>query len=67
MQLVEYRQQTRLEEKRKQALDQQLNFIVDQTEKYSQQLAEGLRTQNPASKQSSSKASSVTVQSDGMW
>lgn len=40
--LVEYKQQTRLEEKRKKALDQQLSFIVDQTEKYSQLLAEGM-------------------------
>lgn len=40
--MVEYKQQTRLEEKRKQALDQHLNFIVDQTEKYSSWLTEGL-------------------------
>ncbi|XP_043258591.1 helicase domino isoform X2 [Colletes gigas] len=40
--LVEYKQQTRLEEKRKQALDQHLNFIVGQTEKYSTWLTEGL-------------------------
>lgn len=40
--LVEYKQHTRLEEKRKKALDQHLSFIVDQTEKYSQLLAEGM-------------------------
>ncbi|KAJ8955137.1 hypothetical protein NQ318_009030 [Aromia moschata] len=40
--LVEYKQHTILEEKRKKALDQQLSFIVDQTEKYSQLLAEGM-------------------------
>lgn len=40
--LVEYKQNTRLEEKRKRALDQHLSFIVDQTEKYSQLLAEGM-------------------------
>ncbi|XP_014611101.1 PREDICTED: helicase domino isoform X2 [Polistes canadensis] len=40
--LVEYKQQTRLEEKRKKALDQHLNFIVGQTEKYSTWLTEGL-------------------------
>uniref|UniRef100_A0A182PG61 Helicase domino n=1 Tax=Anopheles epiroticus TaxID=199890 RepID=A0A182PG61_9DIPT len=40
--LVEYKQQTKLDEKRKKALDQQLSFIVDQTEKYSQQLVEGM-------------------------
>lgn len=40
--LVEYKQQTKIKEKRKKALDQHLSFIVDQTEKYSQQLAEGM-------------------------
>lgn len=40
--LVEYKQQTKLEEKRKKALDQHLSFIVDQTERFSQQLAEGM-------------------------
>lgn len=40
--LVEYKQHTKLEEKRKKALDQHLSFIVDQTEKFSAQLAEGM-------------------------
>lgn len=40
--LVEYKQQTKITEKRKKALDQHLSFIVDQTEKYSQQLAVGM-------------------------
>lgn len=40
--LVEYKHHTKLEEKRKKALDQHLSFIVDQTEKFSQQLAEGM-------------------------
>uniref|UniRef100_T1JC71 Helicase domino n=1 Tax=Strigamia maritima TaxID=126957 RepID=T1JC71_STRMM len=40
--LVEYKQQSRLEEKRKKALDLHLNFIVDQTEKYSSWLARGM-------------------------
>ncbi|KAJ3642802.1 hypothetical protein Zmor_025555 [Zophobas morio] len=44
--LVEYKQHTILEEKRKKALDQQLSFIVDQTEKYSQLLAEGMNRTN---------------------
>ncbi|RLU19108.1 hypothetical protein DMN91_009466 [Ooceraea biroi] len=48
--LVEYKQQTRLEEKRKKALDQHLNFIVGQTEKYSTWLTEGLnKTDGPQS------------------
>lgn len=40
--IVEYKHTTKLEEKRKKALDQHLNFIVDQTEKFSQQLVEGM-------------------------
>lgn len=41
LQVVEYKQQSRLEEKRKKALDLHLSFIVDQTEKYSLWLTEG--------------------------
>ena len=40
--LVEFKMQTKLEEKRKKALDIHLNFIVDQTEKFSSWLTEGL-------------------------
>lgn len=40
--LVEYKQQTRLEERKKAALDQHLSFIVDQTEKLTEQLTEGM-------------------------
>lgn len=47
--VVQYKQQSRLEEKRKKALDLHLNFIVDQTEKYSSWLTEGLGTQSVAS------------------
>lgn len=39
---MQFKQQTLLEEKRKKALDLHLNFIVDQTEKYSSWLTEGL-------------------------
>lgn len=42
LQLVEYKQQAILEEKRKKALDQHLSFIVDQTEKYSTLVAESM-------------------------
>lgn len=45
--LVDYKMQTKLEEKRKKALDLHLNFIVGQTEKYSSWLAEGLN-KNPS-------------------
>lgn len=54
--LVEFKQQTRLDEKRKKALDQQLSFIVDQTERYSQQLAVGL---NQGTRAGTSKANSL--------
>uniref|UniRef100_A0A224XG66 Putative chromatin remodeling complex wstf-iswi small subunit n=1 Tax=Panstrongylus lignarius TaxID=156445 RepID=A0A224XG66_9HEMI len=47
--LVEFKQQTRLEEKRKKALDQHLSFIVDQTEKYSSLVAESMNTSRPTS------------------
>lgn len=40
--VVQYKQQSRLEEKRRKALDMHLSFIVDQTEKYSTWLTEGL-------------------------
>ena len=43
LQLVEYKQNIRLEEKRKKVLDQHLNFIVNETEKYSSLLTEGLK------------------------
>jgi len=39
---VQYKQQSRLGEKRKKAMDMHLSFIVDQTEKYSSWLTEGL-------------------------
>ncbi|XP_024084966.1 helicase domino isoform X2 [Cimex lectularius] len=47
--LVEFKTQTRLEEKRKKALDQHLSFIVDQTEKYSSLVAESMNTSRPTS------------------
>ncbi|CAL8301141.1 unnamed protein product [Lota lota] len=42
-----YKQQSRLEEKRKKALDLQLDFIVGQTEKYSDLLSQSLATAAP--------------------
>uniref|UniRef100_A0A336MIX0 CSON001825 protein n=1 Tax=Culicoides sonorensis TaxID=179676 RepID=A0A336MIX0_CULSO len=67
--LVEFKQQTRLDEKRKKALDQQLSFIVDQTERYSKQLAVGLNqphagTSKANSLQSSRISSPTRMQSD---
>ncbi|KAI1293878.1 Helicase domino [Halotydeus destructor] len=40
--VLDFKQRTKLEEKRKKALDMHLNFIVGQTEQYSSWLAEGL-------------------------
>lgn len=59
--LVEFKLNTILEVKRKKALDQQLSFIVDQTEKYSQLLAEGM---NKTADQSQSVVSSSRAVSD---
>lgn len=47
MQVVQYKQQSRLEEKRKKALDLQLDFIVGQTEKYSNLLSKSLAPIRP--------------------
>ncbi|XP_030847901.1 helicase domino isoform X4 [Strongylocentrotus purpuratus] len=55
--VVQYKQQSRLDERRKKALDLQLDFIVGQTEKYSSWLTEGLNTSTAAS---SAQASSVS-------
>lgn len=44
--LFEYQLKTQIEEKRKEALDVHLNFIVDKTEKFSTLLAESLATTN---------------------
>lgn len=71
---MEYKQQTRLEEKRKKALDQHLNFIVGQTEKYSTWLTEGLnKTDGPQSIPASINSSRISspvpqgkCHSDGM-
>ncbi|XP_070205034.1 helicase domino-like isoform X4 [Littorina saxatilis] len=59
--VVQYKQQTRLEEKKKRALDLHLNFIVDQTEKYSSWLTEGLQ----AGSISGSHTTSPAHSSDG--
>ncbi|XP_028844712.1 helicase SRCAP isoform X2 [Denticeps clupeoides] len=46
--VVQYKQQSRLEEKRKKALDLQLDFIVGQTERYSDLLSQSLSAAPPA-------------------
>ncbi|XP_071849839.1 helicase domino-like isoform X3 [Apostichopus japonicus] len=55
--VVQYKQQSRLEEKRKKALDMQLDFIVGQTEKYSSWLSEGLNLSEKGSVQGSVQGS----------
>ncbi|XP_022524623.2 helicase SRCAP isoform X1 [Astyanax mexicanus] len=47
--VVQYKQQSRLEEKRKKALDLQLDFIVGQTERYSDLLSQSLHATPTAS------------------
>ena len=60
--LFEYRLKIKLDGKKKEALDQHLNFIVDKTEKYSSLLAESLAVETGGSKEGSaapSRAESV--------
>lgn len=65
--MVQYKQQSRLEEKRKKALDLQLDFIVGQTEKYSDLLSKSLATTRPAETVPLSPQKSVpaAVEDDG--
>ena len=63
-QLVDYKQQTKLKEKRQKALDQHLSFIVDKTEKYSSLVAESMN-KSTASTQDNSRSHSPT--SDGTF
>nr|CAB3266557.1 helicase SRCAP [Phallusia mammillata] len=53
--VVQYKQQCLLDEKRQKALDLHLNFIVDQTAKYSDWLTQGLN-QTPTSPRSKSSS-----------
>lgn len=56
--LVQIKQDMRLEAKRKLALNEKLKFIVDQTEKYSQQVAEGMTKKAPGASKATSLNSS---------
>ncbi|ESO02847.1 hypothetical protein HELRODRAFT_81004, partial [Helobdella robusta] len=58
--VVIYKQQSRVDEKRKKALDQHLKFIVDQTEKYSTWLSEGLLNSSQVSQESDVRLQSST-------
>ena len=54
--MAQYKHQSRLEERRKKALDLHLNFIVDQTEKYSSWLVEGFKSSEKDSTVSSPRS-----------
>ena len=65
--VVQYKQQSRLEEKRKKALDLQLDFIVGQTEKYSDLLSKSLAPTRPVETvpQTPQKSVPAPVDEDG--
>ena len=66
LQVVEYKQQCLLDEKRQKALDLHLNFIVDQTAKYSDWLTQGLTSHpNDSGLPSPQSLKSSTGDSDG--
>ncbi|CAK8680535.1 unnamed protein product [Clavelina lepadiformis] len=65
MRVVQYKQRCLLDEKRQKALDLHLNYIVDQTAKYSHWLTEGLTQPQEISSPSASRTSSH-LGSDGM-
>ncbi len=63
VQIVEHKQHVLLEEKRKKAMDMHLEFIVDQTQKYSSWLVKGLtgnKTPSEPSLQSVASASGTS-------
>ena len=63
--LFEYRLKSKLDIKRKEALDQHLNFIVDKTEKYSTLLAESMADNaNPSLTTSGAPSRSESVMSE---
>jgi len=61
--VVQYKQQSRLDEKRKKAMDMHLSFIVDQTEKYSTWLTEGLMANAAAASASVESSASTSTKS----
>lgn len=63
--VVEYKQQSLLDEKRQKALDIHLSYIVDQTEKYSNWLSQGLNKMDSASSCPSPTNSNMKSSCDG--
>lgn len=64
---MDFKQQTKLKEKRQQALDQHLSFIVDKTEKYSSLVAESMNKSAMLSSQDTSRSHSPDRISDGRF
>nr|XP_018666729.1 helicase SWR1 isoform X3 [Ciona intestinalis] len=62
--VVEYKQRSLLDEKRQKALDLHLNFIVDQTAKYSDWLSQGLNQPSVEASPSVSKSGSQAGSDD---
>jgi len=62
--VAQFKHQSRLEERRKKALDLHLNFIVDQTEKYSSWLVEGFKSSEKDSTVSSPRSTRNDAGSD---
>ncbi|CAM9951640.1 unnamed protein product [Lampetra fluviatilis] len=62
--VVQFKQQSLAEEKRKKALDKQLNYIVDQTEKYSDWLSRGLNNSIATSHTGSLSSSPARTEAD---
>ena len=60
---MEHKHHSLLEEKRKQAMDMHLQFIVDQTQKYSTWLVQGMAGSTPSA--SPSLAPSSLLSNDG--
>lgn len=65
VQVVEHKQQALLEEKRKKAMDIHLNFIVDQTQKYSSWLTQGMSSKQAGSHTPSDPSLVSTRSHDG--
>jgi len=62
---VQYKHDSRLDEKRRHALDLHLNFIVDQTEKYSSWLSAGLQTGADSRQNSASHSPRSSINQEG--
>lgn len=65
LQVVQFKQQSRLEEKRKKALDLQLDFIVGQTERYSDLLSQSLSEANVATPPKATPLTSPDAEGSG--